>query len=374
MYYPNYGTLFNNGVGFPGQWFNIGTAYDLSGANGGTLPSGFVSVQAGNSVLKWEQTEEVNIGIDFSLVDDKIFGSFDYFTRKTTDILVQPPVAAAVGEGQIRWVNGATKENTGFELVLGFRNQSGPFTYSINGNLTRFRDVITELPDEVRSAYPGNSEKSIVGHSQLSLFGYRSDGLFQNQSEVDAHATQVGKGIGRIRFKDLNNDGNIDALDQDWLGTFLPAFEYGLRIDAAYKNFDLSIFGSGISGRTGTDPYGTLSYRIDVRNNNANNGILNAWSPTNTSSNVPRLSLVDANSENRASDFFIVNTSYFKMRTIQLGYTLPGTFSQRARIQSLRLFVMGDNLFGLSPTNLERTIQSWLASTLFQYPLLTPLA
>ena len=132
LYYPNYGTLFNNGVGFPGQWFNVGTAYDLSGANGGTLPSGFVSVQAGNRGLKWEQTEEVNIGIDFSLVDDKIFGSFDYFTRKTTDILVQPPVAAAVGEGQIRWVNGATKENKGFELVLGYRNQSGPFTYSIN--------------------------------------------------------------------------------------------------------------------------------------------------------------------------------------------------------------------------------------------------
>jgi TonB-dependent starch-binding outer membrane protein SusC len=345
LYYPNYGTLFNNGVGFPGQWLNVGTAYDLAGANGGTLPSGFVSVQAGNSALKWEQTQEVNIGLDFSFINDKIFGSFDYFTRKTTDILVQPPVAAAVGEGKIRWVNGATKENNGFELVLGFRNQSGPLTYSINGNLSRFRDIITELPDEVRSAYPGNAEKSIVGHSQLSLFGYRSDGLFQSQEEVDAHATQVGKGIGRIRYKDLNADGKIDALDQDWLGTILPAFEYGIRIDIAYSNFDLSIFGSGISGRTGTDPYGTLSNRIDVRNNNANNGILNAWSPTNTSSKVPRLSLVDANSENRASDFFIVNTSYFKMRTIQLGYTLPSSLSQRARIQSLRLFVMGDNLF-----------------------------
>jgi hypothetical protein len=143
----------------------------------------------------------------------------------------------------------------------------------------------------------------------------------------------------------LNADGKIDALDQDWLGTILPAFEYGIRIDVAYNNFDLSIFGSGISGRTGTDPYGTLSYRIDVRNNNANNGILNAWSPTNTSSTVPRLSLVDANSENRASDFFIVNTSYFKMRTIQLGYTLPTAISQRIKMQSLRVYVMGDNLF-----------------------------
>lgn len=349
LYQPNYGTLFNNGVGFPGQWLNVGTAYDLFGANGGTLPSGFVSIQAANRGLKWEQTEEVNIGLDFSLVDDKIFGSFDYFTRKTTDILVQPPVAAAVGEGKTRWVNGATKENKGFELVLGYRSQSGPFTYTILGNLASFKDKITELPEEVRSAYPGNAEKSIVGHSQLSLFGYRSDGLFQNQGEVDAHATQVGKGIGRIKFKDLNNDGNIDALDQDWLGTILPKFEYGIRIDLGYKNFDLSIFGSGIAGRTGTDPYGYLSNRIDVRNNNANNGILNAWSPRNTSSTVPMLSLVDANSENRASDFFIVNTSYFKMRSIQLGYTLPSGLLQKVRVQSLRVFVMGDNMFWFKP-------------------------
>ena len=344
LYEPRYGTLFNNGVGFPGMWLNVGTAYDLTGADGGALPSGFVSVQAPNAGLKWEQTSEINVGVDFSFVDDKIFGSFDYFTRETTDILIQPPVAAAVGEGQLRWVNGATKENKGFEIVLGYRNQSGAFTYSINANLASFKDKITELPEEVRTAYPGNQEKTIVGHSQLSLFGYVSDGLFQNQAEVNAHATQVGKGIGRIRYKDLNNDGNIDALDQDWLGTVLPAFEYGIRIDLAYKNFDLQLFGSGISGRTGVDPYNPLQNRLFVNQNNGK-GVLEAWTPQNTGSSRPMLSLVDANNEGRSSDFFIVNTSYFKMRNVQLGYTLPGDLLKKARIQTLRLFVMGDNLF-----------------------------
>lgn len=344
LYEPRYGTLFNNGVGFPGMWFNIGTAYDLTGADGGALPSGFVSVQAPNLGLKWEQTSEINVGIDFSFMDDKIFGSFDYFTRETTDILIQPPVAATVGEGKLRWVNGATKENKGFEIVLGYRNQSGPFTYSINGNLARFKDKITELPEEVRTAYPGNQEKTIVGHSQLSLFGYVSDGLFQNQAEVAAHATQVGKGIGRIRYKDLNNDGKIDALDQDWLGTILPAFEYGIRIDLAYKNFDLQLFGSGISGRSGVDPYNALQNRLFVNQNNGK-GVLEAWTPQNTGSSRPMLSLVDANNEGRNSDFFIVNTSYFKMRNVQLGYTLPADLLKKARIQTLRLFVMGDNLF-----------------------------
>ena len=274
-----------------------------------------------------------------------MFGSFDYFTRETTDILIQPPIATAIGEGQLKWVNGATKENKGFELVLGYRDEvAGGLTYNIIFNLAKFRDKITELPEEVRTAYPGNVEKTILGHSQLSLFGYRADGLFQNQAEVDAHAVQVGKGIGRIRYKDLNGDGTVNVLDQDWIGTVLPAFEYGVRIDLGYKNFDLSLFGSGIAGRHGFDPYNFYNTRLSVSSNNAP-GVLKAWTPQNTGSKIPMLSLVDSNSEGRSSDFQIVNTSYFKMRNIQLGYTLPAGTLQKIRVQQLRLFVMGDNLF-----------------------------
>ena len=352
LYEPRYGTLFNNGAGFPGQWLNIGTAYDLRGANGGTLPSGFVSVQAANPILKWEQTKELNVGLDFSLMDDKLFGSFDYFTREISGILIQPVIAATVGEGQLKWLNGATKENKGFEFIIGYRGKAGDFTYNVSGNLARSRDKITELPSEVRANFPGNVEKTILGHSNLSFFGYRSDGLFQTADEVAAHATQPGKGVGRIRYKDLNSDGIINALDQDWLGTALPGFEYGIRIDVGYKNFDLSIFGSGIAGRVGTDPYGVLANRIDVRNNNSKGILEEAWSPQNTGGTRPMLSLIDANAENRASDFFIVNTSYFKMRTVQLGYTLPSDLLKKARIQSLRVFAMGDNVFWLKPNGI----------------------
>ena len=352
LYEPRYGTLFNNGIGFPGQWLNVGTAYDLSGNDTGTLPSGFVSVQAENLGLKWETTEEVNLGVDFSFIDGKLSGSFDYFTRETTDILIQPPIASAVGEGKIKWVNGATKENKGFEFVLEYRDHAGDFSYNVTGNIARFSDKITSLPEEVRSAYPGNVEKTILGHSQLSLFGYKTDGLFQNQSEVDAHANQVGKGIGRIRFKDLNGDGEINALDQDWLGTVLPEFEYGIRIDLGYKNFDLSLFGSGIAGRSGVDPYDPLQNRLFVNQNNGV-GVLEAWTPQNTTSKRPMLSLVDRNNEGRSSDFFIVNTSYFKMRNVQLGYTLPAATLKSIRVQQLRLYVMGDNLFWFKSSEFE---------------------
>lgn len=327
-----------------GPYTNIGTAYDLNGNDTGILPSGFVSVQGANPGLKWESTQEINIGLDFGFLDDRLYGSFDYFTRETTDILIRPPVASAVGEGQLRWVNGATKENKGFELVLGYRGEVNGLTYSVTGNLARFRDKITELPEEVRTAYPGNVEKTILGHSQLSLFGYRTDGLFLTQEEVDAHVNQVGKGIGRIRYIDLNNDGEINALDQDWLGTVLPAFEYGVRVDLGYGNFDLSIFGSGIAGRSGSDPTASLHNRLWVSQNNAS-GVLDAWTPQNMRSTRPMLSLVDRNNEGRSSDFFIVSTSYFKMRNIQLGYTLPQGSLKSIRVQSLRLYVMGENLF-----------------------------
>jgi TonB-dependent starch-binding outer membrane protein SusC len=345
LFEPRYGTLFNNGNGFPGQWLNVGTAYDLTGTNTGALPSGFVSVQAPNPNLRWESTEELNVGLDFGFLNEKIYGSFDYFTRTTSDILIQPPVASAVGEGRLRWINGATKDNKGFEFVLGYRDQtSSGISYNLQGNISRFRDKITELPEEVRAAYPGNAEKSILGQSQFAIFGYKTDGLFQNQAEVDAHATQVGAGPGRIRYVDLNGDDKIDALDQDWLGTTLPAFEYGIRADLSYKNFDFSMFGSGVAGRYGFEPYLFFNSFLRPRENGGP-GILNAWTPQNTGSKTPMLTLVDANSEGKTSEYFNINTSYFKLRTMQLGYSMPQSAIKALRMNQFRFYVMGENLF-----------------------------
>ncbi len=345
LYEPRYGTLFNNGEGFPGQWLNVGTAYDLGGNDTGGLPSGFVSVQGGNPDLKWETTKELNAGIDFGFLDDRIIGSIDYFTRQTSDILLQPPIASAVGEGKLKWVNGAVVENKGLEVILAYRGTIGnDLSYTINGNFSRFRDKITELPEEVRTAFPGNSEKTILGQSQFSFFGYKTDGIFQSQSEVDAHATQIGAGPGRIKYVDLNNDGVINSLDQDYLGTVLPGFEYGLRIDLNYKNFDFSLFGSGVGGRTGNDQYTFWNNFLRVRENMGTD-VLKAWTPQNPGSDIPMLTLVDANNETRPSDYFLLNSSYFKMRNIQLGYSFPLAAIEPLHMDRLRIFLMGENLF-----------------------------
>jgi TonB-linked SusC/RagA family outer membrane protein len=346
LFQANYGTLFNNGNGFPGQWLNVGTAYDLNGSNQGTLPSGFVQIQGENQNLKWESTDELNVGIDFGLLNEKITGSFDYFARETKDILIQPPIASAVGEGRVRWLNGASKTNKGWELLLTYQGSAGGLNYSISGNAAHFKDKITELPPEVRTAYPGNVEKTILGQSQLAVFGYKTDGLFQSQAEVDKYPAQTGKGIGRIKYQDLNSDGQINALDQDWLGTLLPSLEYGIRLDLDYKNFDLSIFGSGVAGKTGFDPASQFNSFLSVNQNNGP-GVLGAWTPQNTGSKTPMLSLVNSNDEYRTSDFFMVSGSYFRLRNIQLGYAMPKSLISKIRMETLRFYLIGQNLFAI---------------------------
>ncbi len=350
LYEPRYGATASQvpGIGhvdFFDQYWNVGSAYDLNGANSGNLPSGFVSVQAANPALRWETTQEFNFGLDFGLFDQKIIGAFDYYTRKTEDILIRPPVASAVGEGQLQWLNGATKENNGWEFAATYYSDNKrDFSYNVTASASHFADKITELPEEVRTAYPGNVEKTIVGHSELSIFGYVTDGIFQNQAEVDAHASQVGAGVGRIRYKDLNGDNKIDALDQDFLGTTLPKLEYSLKFEMNYKNFDASIFGSGIAGKTGFDPY--IFYNDFIRGrDNVGAGVFRAWTPQNTNTTVPALSLSDANNETRTSDYFNVNASYFKLRNLSIGYTFNEPVTSRIGIERLRVYFMADNLF-----------------------------
>lgn len=340
LYYANYGT---SSPADP-QWLNTGTAYDINGVNTGTLPSGFVQTQLGNPNLKWEQTTEKNFGLDFGFLNEKITGSIDYYSRNTSDILIQPPVAGAVGEGQLEWLNGASKNTKGWEAVLGYRNSTpSGFTYSINVNASHWKDIITKLPEDVRAAYPGDVNHSIIGHSQFSIFGYETDGIFKSQDEVNKAPTQPGAGIGRLRYKDLNGDGVVDVSDQTWLGTTLPKLEYGIRIEVGYKNFDFTAFGSGDAGKTGFDPVKFMNSFIDTRNNYGP-GVLKAWTAQNPNSQTPALSILNLNGEDRTSNFYYTNASYFKIRNVQLGYNLPRSVANSISMEGLMIYVSGQNL------------------------------
>lgn len=334
--------------GFFEIYYNVGTAYDLAGNNGGTLPSGFVSIQAANPALKWETTKELNVGLDFGLFNNNIAGTFDYFTRETSDILTTPPIASVIGEGQQRVLNGATTETKGWELSLAYsKTLENGLYFGISTNFGAFKDEITELPEEVRAAFPGTAENSIVGQSQFAIFGYQTDGLFQSQADIDSSADQVGARPGGLKFKDINNDGVINGDDRDFIGNTLPDLEYGIRIDLNYKNFDFSAFGSGVTGRIGQDPYIFWNNFVQGREN-AGLGVLNAWTPTNSNTDIPSLSL--AFNDLRTSDYLFRNNAYFKLRNVQIGYSLPEDIIDKwAGLTQLRIYLQGENLFWITP-------------------------
>lgn len=349
LYEARYGP--NQNVYFPdffNIYYNVGTAYDLNGTNTGNLPSGFVSIQAANSGLKWESTKEVNVGLDFGFFGDKLSGTFDYFSRKTDGILIKPPVASAIGEGQQRFVNGASTSNKGWEFTIGYsdKTESG-FSYSVSTNFSHTKNKITSLPEEVRAAYPGTAANSIIGHSQFEIFGYKTDGLFQSQDDIKSHATQVGARLGGIKFVDINNDGIINSNDRTFIGTTLPKLQYGVNVSLSYKQIDLSLFGSGVAGRIGVDPYIYWNNFVQGREN-AGPGTLNAWTPTNTDTDVPSLSL--AHNDTQTSDYLFRNNSYFKLRNLQIGYSLPESLLNKTGfLTSCRVYAQGENLFWITP-------------------------
>jgi TonB-linked SusC/RagA family outer membrane protein len=324
------------------SYANYGTAYSYSGADTGTLPSGFRKVQTGNPNLQWETTEEYNVGVDYSIHNDKIFGSLDYFMRNTFDILIEPDIISAVGEGGARFLNGASVEVKGFEVSTTFRDRIGDINYRITGNLGFFDDKITKLPADVVDSFTGNTEQTILGRSPNALFGYVADGLFRSQAEIDAHAVQPGKDLGRIRYKDLNGDGVINTLDQKYFGSATANIEYGVNLGLNYKNIDFNAFLQGVAKRDVMDhPRDNYEFVSSGSGTNYGKRILNAWTPTNSGSSIPAVTVNDDNNEFRTSTYFLANGSYAKLRSVTLGYTL----SNFSFAKSLRLYVTWENLF-----------------------------
>lgn len=333
------------GQDYTWQW-DQSTSYDLNGADQGTLPSGFRRVQSANDQLKWETTTENNYGLDFGILNMAISGSFDYFIRKSKDILIQPPYLGAIGEGGSRWYNGASVANKGWELSLQYKNTFSnikDFSYEVGVNLGHFKDRITYLPPDVVKAYPGNVEKTILGHSQSAIFGYVADGLFQNQAEVDKAAAQTGKGIGRIRYKDLNGDGVINALDQNFIGDRLPGLIYGINLTMSYKRWNLTVFANGVNNES---IYNSVKQNTDFIFSRAgiNYGVrvLDAWTPQNNKSTIPALITTNKNNEFRSSTYFVESGSYLKLRNVEINYDFKNGGIKF--FKDLRVFLIGENL------------------------------
>jgi TonB-linked SusC/RagA family outer membrane protein len=332
------------------------TAYDISGGKTGSLPSGYRITQRGNDNLKWETSTQTNIGLDFGFFNQKLYGSVDYFIKDTKDCLINPPYLAAIGEGGNHWVNGASIQNKGLEVLVGYRDKIGSdFNYEITGNAGTYKNVVTSLPAEVVNNYGGNgTTDNILGHALGTYYGYVADGLFKTQDEVNNSAEQSGKGLGRIRYRDINSDGSINDKDRTWIGNPNPDFTYGLNLNMEYKGFNLTLFFQGV-GRVDLNDYAVKSFTDfwSVRETGSNKGVrlLNAWTPTNSNSTIPALTSTDSNNESRFSTYYIENGAYSKLKNAEIGYTLPKQTLKLIGVSRLQIYVSGQNLLALKSSN-----------------------
>lgn len=332
------------------------TAYDLALQGSGTFPSGYRATQLANPNLKWESATQYNIGLDFTLLNNSLYGSIDAYIKNVDDMLINPAYLGATGEGGNQWQNGPSLRNWGMEFALGYRKQLAcGLGLDINGNLSFFRNRVTYLPTTTTGAYAHTSTEDLVQSRKPygSIVGYVVDGLFQTQDEVDKSG-QPNARLGGLRYRDLTHDGKITSDDQTWIYNPVPAFSYGLNIGLTYKDFDLTMFWQGVANQ---DVYNNQKFQTDfwaITDPGSNKGtrLLGAWNTNNTGSSIPRLSTMNRADEGRASSYYVENGSYLKLRTLQMGYRLPASLLSKLHMTSARVYVSGQNLLTIKSSSL----------------------
>ena len=244
-------------------------------------------------------------------------------------------------------------KSTGFDLSLNYSDTtSSGITYSINANATRAKNEVTELISDFYSGGShriGSMTRTSVGEPISYFYGRNVLGIFQTAAEVAAHATQDGAGVGRFKYEDVNNDGVINDNDRTKIGDPHPDLIFGVNLNLAYKNWDMSMFWNGSIGNDIFD-YTALYYETPYFfNGNRSTAVLDSWSPSNTGAALPALSETILNNEfTSANSFFVRDGSYLRLRTLQIGYTLPDTIASKLGASSARVYYNGSNLLTLT--------------------------
>ena len=312
---------------------------------------GSIARELQNDDLQWETNTSSNFGIDFASLRNKLKGAINYYKTTTQDLLITKEVSPSSGVNN-PIVNVGEFENNGLELELGYVNKDSEFGYSAFGTFTTINSEVTKLSNANQKLYGigllfGSDHfvnQTQVGYEPGAYFLPVADGIFQSQAEIDAHGAQPNAAPGDIKFVDQNGDGKIDSKDETYQGTAIPKFEYSLSLAADYKNFDVNIFLQGVGGNkiyNGND-FRLLS--LDT-GRNFRTEAQNAWTPTNTNTNIPRAVLGDPNRNSRASTRFLEKGDYLRIKTIQLGYSLPTNVLETLEVDKFRVYVTGQDLF-----------------------------
>ncbi len=306
-----------------------------------------------NPDLRWEQTSQANIGLEMSFLTNFTL-TFDWFNKVTTGILQNPRIPGYVGAIGNPAANVADMKNTGVELELGYKNRLGAVNFSVNGNASYLRNEVTDIGAGVSflngagfQASTYNITRTMVGQPFNSFYGFRTMGIFQNQAEIEAYKNSEGGLIqpnarpGDFKWADLDENGVIDANDRTFIGDPTPNWTFGFTVNLEWNNFDALIFGQGVAGNK---VFQGLR-RLDINNANYSTRALGRWTGEGSSNDFPRLTDADANNNfTNPSEFYLEDGSYFRLKTVQIGYSLPRSLSNRIGLQKIRLYAMAENL------------------------------
>ena len=317
-----------------------------------------------NPELSWERTEQFNVGLDLGLLMNKITVTAEYYKRNTDNQILQIPTPGSLGFNNAGSnANVAAMQNTGMELQVGYHKTSGDFNWHLTGLVSGTRNKVVRLSAASNSIFAGADAdfgggapitNTVVGQPVQSYYGYIVEGIFQSAAEVAASPVQNTKpkptdaqtSAGDLKFKDLNNDNKITDADRTFLGSFIPKFTYSLNYAASYKNLDLSVFFQGVQGNKIFNGTRILLEGMP-RLFNAGTAVLNAWTPSNTTTDIPRAVSGDPNLNVRPSTRWIEDGSFLRLKNLSVGYNIPAASLKsitKGSFSKLRLYVSSQNL------------------------------
>jgi TonB-linked SusC/RagA family outer membrane protein len=345
----SYGALGNQEIGdylYYGT-INSGVVYTFNGDR----VIGAIQTLIASPNIKWEEKTTTNVGFDGTFLNNRLDFSAEYYTSKSTDLLVGVPIPASNGFiNSNPIVNAASVKNSGVEFSVAYRKARGKFTYDVSANLFTVKNKVLALGGN-NEPLVGAGARTAIGHEIGEHYGFIYEGIFQTQAEIDAHAKQFGAVLkpGDVKYADISGpqgkpDGVVDeAYDRTYLGSGIPRYNYGFSFSAGYKRFDFSVFASGsakflINSRMYRDLHhsaGALNYSVDM---------LDRWTPSNTNTDIPRLNDADVNNfkdSNRPG--WLQKGSYLRINTVSIGYTLPTNIIKG--LMSSRVYVTVQNLY-----------------------------
>jgi len=341
-------SLFDSGLGW--------TYYDINGT-GNSVVLGFAESQIGNAATGWEKDKVTNLGFDAVVLNHKLNISAEYFRKEINGLLFSEPLpAVVVGGASAPTINIGNVRNTGVDIAVNYRGKiTNDLHFSAGLNVTTYKNMIKDIPDP-GYFYAGGLQdtwdyicRNEEGHPMSAFYGYKVIGLFNNDDEVANAPTQDGAAPGRFRYQDTDKDGEITDADRVFIGDPNPDFTYGIPVSLDYKNFDLSAF---FYGSYGNDIYNTTRTYLDFFQyyiGNKSKRLLDAWTPEHKNTTVPKVENTKSFSNCVVSNsYFIEDGSYFRLKSLTLGYNVKSSLLQKFKISKLRLYIEGTNLFTIT--------------------------